>query len=136
VPVKWLLIAWGCILAGGCGKIQPPLAGGKPVGHWVQALSDPDAKMRKEAVFKLGNVGSSDASVIPALIGALKDSDSRVRCEAILALLKSGRDAQQAIDPLGEMQLHDRDAKVREFAAKGLRRLQQDPNANDPGRSP
>ncbi len=133
--MRCILIAVCCIHVGGCGKPQAPLAGGKPVSHWVQALSDPDAKARQEAAFKLGNVGSSDASVIPALIGALKDSDARVRCEAILALLKSGRDAAAASDSLGELQMHDRDPKVREYAAKALQRLQAGTSTSDAARS-
>jgi hypothetical protein len=136
VPMRCFLIAACCISIGGCGKPQTPLAGGKPVSHWVQAFNDPDSKVRQEAAFKLGNVGSSDASVIPALIGALKDSDARVRCEAILALLKSGHDANQAIDALTELQRHDRDPKVREYAAKALKKLQNGSNRSDAVRSP
>jgi HEAT repeat protein len=134
--MRWILIAVGCIFAGGCGNRQAPLAGGKPVSHWIQALSDPDAKVRKEAVFKLGNVGSSDPAAIPALIGALQDSDARVCCETILALLKSGPDASAASDTLGELRAHDPDPKVREYAAKGLKRLQAGSNTGDPARSP
>jgi HEAT repeat protein len=133
--MRWILIAAGCIFANGCGNSQPSLAGGKPVSHWVRMLSDSDPKTRKEAVFKLGNVGSSDASVIPALIEVLKDSDSRVRCEAILALLKSGPDASPAIDALAELRSHDPDPRVRENAAKGLKRLQTLSNTSDPARS-
>jgi len=136
MPMRWILIVAGCIFSSGCGNPQTPLAGGKPVSHWIQALGDSDAKVRKEAVFKLGNVGSSDASVIPALTGALKDSDARVRCEAILALLKSGPDASTAIAALAELRSHDPDPKVREYAAKGLKRLQTLSNTSDPARAP
>ena len=134
--MRWILIVAGCILANGCGNSQAPLAGGKPISHWIQASSDSDAKVRREAVFKLGNVGSSDASVIPNLIAALKDSDSQVRCDAILSLLKSGPDARAAIDALAELRSHDPDPKVREYAAKGLKRLQTLSNTSDPARAP
>ena len=80
VLVNWrILIALNCMIISGCGTSQAPLAGGRPISHWVQALNDPNPKVRKEAAFKLGNVGASDASVIPALIAALKDSDSQGR---------------------------------------------------------
>ena len=78
-----LLLATVC----GCGKEQPTLSGGKPVGHWVRTLQDPIPKMRKQAAFKLGNVGTSDPVALPALIGALKDRDAGVRREAVLAAL-------------------------------------------------
>ena len=124
-PVGWILIAVGCTFLTGCEKSQPPLAGGKPISHWIQALSDSNPKVRKEAVFKLGNAGESDAAVIPAIFKSLKDRDARVRCEAILALLKANPDSKEATDSLAELQLHDRDPKVREYACSGLKKLQK-----------
>jgi HEAT repeat protein len=109
----------------GCGSSPPMLAGGKPVAHWVQALQDPDARVRKKAAFKLGNVGTADPAAFPALVGALKDKDAAVRCEAILALVKFGSAAQDAVHLLTEMQEKDRDAKVRSCAAKALEALRQ-----------
>jgi HEAT repeat protein len=106
----------------GCGKAQPPDLG-KQVERWVQALNDPDAKVRKNAILKLGNVGPGDAAVFPALVGALKDRDAGVRREAILALMKCGPGAKEAIPALAEVQQHDRDAQVRTYAAKALDRL-------------
>jgi HEAT repeat protein len=118
-------LASGCFLLVGCGKTKPPmLAGGKSVEHWVQALADHNLKVREEAVTKLGNVGTSDPTAIPALIGALKDKNAHVRCGAILALAKSPQAAQEAIAPITELQQHDHDPKVRDYAAKSLRRLQ------------
>jgi vesicle coat complex subunit len=114
----------------GCGKAKPPLlAGGKSVDHWVAALADSEVKVREEAVTKLGNVGTSDPAAIPALITALKDKNAEVRREAIFALTKSGNVAHDAVEPLTELQQHDQDPKVRELAAKGLKRLQTGANA-------
>jgi HEAT repeat protein len=135
LAVLGLVVASGSVLSG-CGKAKgPTLAGGKPIEHWVKSLNDRDAKVRKEAVEKLGNVGTADAAAIPALLGALKDKDARVRCEAILALAKSGRGVQDAIDALAELESHDRDPKVREFAAKGLKRLQSGGDESGAGAS-
>src|SRR5438067_6313867 len=117
------LLAVVLIALGGCGPATPTLAGGKPVGYWLEALHGPDAKLRKTAVFKLGNVGPADAAVVPALTTALKDRDAGVRREAILALMKCGVDAREAIPTLTELQQHDRDAHVRVYAAKALRKL-------------
>ena len=74
----------------GCAREQPKMAGAK----WAEALHDRDAKVRKKAAFTLGNIGPSDAAVLPALIEALRDADAEVRYEAILALLKYGSGAR------------------------------------------
>ena len=112
------------VLSGvGCGKRQPMVAGGKPVAAWVEALRDPDPGVRKQAAFKLGNVGPADPATLPALIGALKDPDPAVRCEAILAVLKCGPGAREAAPALTELRQHDRDARVRDYAARALEKL-------------
>jgi hypothetical protein len=103
----------------GCGRAHPTMAGGK----WAAALRDPDARLRKKAVFTLGNIGPSDPAALPALIGALRDADAGVRCEAILALLKCGPHAKEAIPALTEVQDRDRDARARAYAARALQKL-------------
>jgi len=113
-------------LLSGCGKAQPTTAGGKPVGYWVEALHDRDARLRKKAAFKLGNVGSADAAAFPALLGALQDTDAGVRCEAILALVKFGAAAREAIPALAAA-TKDRDAKVRAYAAKAVTAIEGNP---------
>jgi hypothetical protein len=97
------------------------MAGGK----WAEVLHAPNTKMRQKAAFTLGNIGPSDPTVLPALIRALNDADAGVRCEAILALLKYGSGAEQAISQLAMVQKKDRDAKVRAYAAKALENLQE-----------
>jgi HEAT repeat protein len=103
----------------GCGRAQPTMAGGK----WAEALRAPDAKVRKRAAFTLGNIGPSDPAVLPALVWALRDADAGVRCEAILALLKYGPGAGEAVPELTEAREKDREAKVRAYAAKALEKL-------------
>ena len=115
------------ILLGGCSKAEPMLAGGKPVSHWVQALQSPDARLRKQAAFKLGNVGPADPTALPALIGALKDRDAWVRREAILAVLKCGPAARDAIPALTDLQKNATDASTRTSATKALEKLQSGP---------
>ena len=115
------------LLAGvvGCGSAPTALSGGKPASHWVETLrTNPDAKERKAAAFKLGNVGPSDPAVLTALSEALKDRDATVRCEVILALVKFGTAAREIVPKLTDLREHDRDSKVRNCAAKAAVKLQ------------
>jgi HEAT repeat protein len=108
------------VLATGCGQpAQPISAGGKPVSFWVEALKDPDAKLRKKAVAKLGNVGQADPAALPAVLDALKDPDARVRTEAVQAVLKFGSGAKKAVPALTELQ-QDPDPQVRSSAVAVL----------------
>jgi HEAT repeat protein len=109
----------------GCTS-QPPPDTDARVRHWIKALHEPDAKLRKEAAFKLGNLGLTDpAPVVSALTAALKDADGPVRCEAILALVKCGPAAKGAIGELTQSQRKDRDARVRDFAARALEKINE-----------
>jgi HEAT repeat protein len=114
------------LLAGilGCGRMEPTLAGGKPVSHWLESMHSPDAALRKKAVMKLGNVGPTDPAVKPVLLEALKDRDAGVRKEAIAALMKYGADAKEALPTLAEMAKKDVNGEVRESAGKAVTRLQ------------
>ena len=107
----------------GCGTAPSPMVGGKPVKHWIVALQDPDVRVRKTAVAKLGN--SADEGCLPALIGALKDEDAAVRSEAILALLKCGLSARKAAAALTLLEQHDESEQVRTYATKALARLKE-----------
>jgi HEAT repeat protein len=124
--MRLLPLAALLVVLGGCGAPpRPTLSGGKPVSHWAKALQgSPDPKARKEAAFKLGNVGPTDPAALPALLGALKDPDAAVRSEAILALVKFGPAALEAVPALTELRDRDDDPKVRTYAAKALAKLQ------------
>ena len=125
---KWISCLAVCaVTLAGCGDAQPPLTGGKPISYWVDASRSADAPVRKQAVFKLGNAGPVDPAVLPTLMAALADKEARVRREAVLALLKMGDDAKQAIPLLLDMRAKDRDPKTREFAAKALQKLREAP---------
>ena len=118
----FVVVLAAAFAAGGCNR-TPTLAGGEPVGHWVQALKDPDAKQRKKAAHKLGNAGPAEADVVPALTAALQDRDPGVRGEAALALGKCGPAAKDAIPALTALR-QDRDATVRNYAADALGKIQ------------
>jgi HEAT repeat protein len=107
------------VLIGGCSKAPLKMTGPK----WEDALHAPDAKLRKKAAFKLGNIGRTDPAVVPSLIDALNDADAGVRCETILSLVKIGPEAKKAIPQLAEVEQHDNDERVRTYAAKALDKL-------------
>jgi HEAT repeat protein len=112
------------VLCGGCGESRPVTAGGKPVDHWLQALRDPDPRARKKAAVKLGNVGSADPAVVPALAEALKDADAGVQAEAALALSRIGPAAHEAVPALTDVAQRGKDARVRACAAVALEKIQ------------
>jgi HEAT repeat protein len=105
---------------------DPVLAGGKSIEGRLQALRDPNPKIRREAAEKLGNVGPSDAQVVPALRTALADKDARVRSAAILALVKCGDAAAPTLSVLTDLQTKDPDRQVREYAKEAVSVLQRD----------
>jgi HEAT repeat protein len=117
------LVLFLALCGGGCGKKPPALAGGKPVPYWIETLHNADPRLRKQAAFKLGNVGPADAEALPALIAALKDRDAAVRCEVILALLKCGPAAVEAVPALTDLRQRDPNAQVRRYAAKAIEKL-------------
>jgi HEAT repeat protein len=126
MQLRLIALAAAMLVLSGCGQPVPRLAHGKPVEHWVQALRDPDAKVRKRAADVLGNVGAADATVVPALAGAVKDSDRAVREATVLALLKMGPAARDAMPALA-LASKDSDAKVRSHAARALENLRAAP---------
>src|SRR5262249_3324944 len=107
----------------GGGPKPPTQAGGHPVSHWVQELKSSDAKVRRHAVAKLGNVGTSDPEALPAVRGALADADAGVRAEAVQALVKFGSAAKEAEAQLLDMQKKDRSPQSRDYAAKALEHI-------------
>src|SRR5262245_38050495 len=126
--MRRLTLALAVLALAGCSSRPPEgtQAHGKPLAHWVQALQDPDAKVRKRATEVLGNVGAADPQVVPALSGAVKDRDRAVREAAVLALLKIGPAAREAAPALAEAS-KDSDPKVRTYAAKALKQIQAAP---------
>jgi len=107
------------ITVSGCGREQPKMAGSK----WADLLHVNDTRVRRRAVFTLGNIGPSDPAVLPALIVALKDRDASVRREAILALAKYGPGAREALSALRQIERNDPDAQVRAYSAQARQKL-------------
>jgi HEAT repeat protein len=117
--MKRILVAVVLISSIGCGKTPTTTR----VNHWVETLRAPDAMLRKKAAFTLGNLGTTDPTVVPALRGALTDADAAVRSEAILALLKCGPAAAEVVPALQDLQQRDPNTQVRRYAAKAVAKL-------------
>jgi HEAT repeat protein len=109
----------------GCGRNEhgPLLAGGREVSSWVTELNDPKARVRRQAVLKLGNVGDDDPAAAKGLAQALYDSDVMVRRDAVHAVVKLKQPSEAIVARLQEMSRTDPDATVRDFAKRALAKL-------------
>lgn len=112
------LILLPCLLACGCGKT-------KSTDELIEDLKSPQERDRLIAVRTLTG---DPAKVVPALIGALKDTQSDVRLSAAIKLGSIGERAKDAIPALEAAQ-SDRDIRVRQAASTALSRI-------DPARAP
>jgi hypothetical protein len=104
----------------------PILAGGREVRSWIADLHNPQPKVRRQAVLKLGNVGDSDSAVADALAEALRDSDPLVRRDAVMAVAKLLKPGDAVIAQLKVMEKSDRDSLTRDFAKRAIVHFGQD----------
>jgi HEAT repeat protein len=121
---RWIIGFSMLLLAGCASHSEPTLAHGQPTEHWVQALKDPDPRVRKRAADVLGNVCATEPAAVAALSVAVTDRDRNVREAVVQALVKVGPAAKDAEGAL-TVASRDSDARVRSLAAKGLERLRQ-----------
>ncbi len=108
-----------------CGRsTAPPLAGGREVAWWVNAVHAPDPQLRRQAVLKLGNVGDADPAAAPALAEALLDTDAQVRRDAVFAVVKLKTPGEQIVSRLGDMGRADVEPDNRTLATRALQKIQ------------
>ena len=93
------------------GRSRSPMA----LDQLIQALSDPNPDVRRQAAHGLGEAGASEA--INPLLDELRDQESDIRGEAAEALGKIGD--HHVIDPLIEA-LDDEDTRVQISAIRAL----------------
>src|SRR5712691_11360901 len=112
--VRFAVLSIALVCFAGCGKKSPELlsVSGKPIEFWLAALRDggADSQQRIKAVKALSNVGPAHSAAIPALIKALDSPEIAVRVEAVLALLKNGTHANEALPVLQRIAHSDKDA--------------------------
>src|SRR6476646_4658390 len=99
----------GFLVLAACGEKPAPLAGGKPFEHWFEAARQPDPKVRVQAIAKLGNTGAANDRVHSVLLEATGDRYPRVRCQAILALMKFPQLAAKSLPIMRELNVNDQD---------------------------
>lgn len=122
VALALTAVALALIVFVGCYRDEhaPMLAGGREVKSWLAALHDPDPRLRRQAVLKLGNVGDADPTAAEGLAEALRDTDALVRRDAIQAVAKLTKPGEAILAQLRALSDRDRDPLVREHAQKAI----------------
>src|ERR1700688_5048666 len=109
--VRTWFVLLPCLLAcGGCSSE-------KSTTQLLQDLKGPQERDRLIAVRLLPQRKGDAAQIVPALIAALKDTESDIRSSAAIGLGSFGDQARDAVPALQAAQ-RDRDARVREAAGK------------------
>ena len=85
-------------------------------------LDEPDADLRQNAAWALGQLGKAAELAIPRLMTALSDPQASVRAEVAQALGNLGPLAQEAV-PLLTRSLADSDSHVQEQCVMALRKM-------------
>jgi len=127
---RWICVALLAALIAGCGKKPPLTSGGRTASYWAEVLQQPDVELRRKAAGKLGPLILIDQAALPALLGALKDTDPEVRSAAARSLgIYTGPRGQEVLPALREVQEQDADPKVRQAADKAVEKLTNPPAA-------
>src|SRR5713226_564806 len=101
-------------------------ASGMPVRYWAEAMKDPNADTRRQAVGVISRFGPEAAMTVPTLIKILREDDELlVRINAAHALAKMGPAAKSAVPALIEA-LQEQNLMLRLKAAVALTNLGPD----------
>lgn len=110
-------------ISSGCSESAPPVAGGRPIDHWLETAEHKDPNSRVKAIEKLGNIGDKSAEAIEAIVHALSDEDPRVRKVAIFAVVRNKSAWKMAIPQLEEMIDSDDSEEIRKLAIEAHENL-------------
>jgi HEAT repeats len=104
------------LLFAGCNR-------GKSTDSLIGDLSSKDDGDRIKAVRFLQHRKIDAATVVPALIESLKDSDGDVRRSAAIGLGNFGAEAKSAIEALEELK-RDKDRRIHDAASVAISRIE------------
>lgn len=90
------------------------------VPQLIVALDDSSPRVRLEALRALEAIGQWANQAVPHLILKLKDQNKEIRIRSAAALGKIGGDAKEALAPLGQILINDKDSGVRAEAVKAI----------------
>jgi HEAT repeat protein len=98
----WIPCAGSPSLFGQTAPAQPaePMAHGKPLKYWIDALKDPEALVREEGILVLTDLGPVAKDAVPDLSKMLKDPSWRVRVKAANALFRIDRQQAKTVVPI------------------------------------
>ena len=98
------------------GSVALQSLGEPAVPYLIDALTEPSPEARLNAAYALGEMGTSQDTIIPALIDTLTDPEWNVRRLVVRALVRIGT---PAIDPLIQA-LNSPDQDLRRMAERAL----------------
>src|SRR5205823_1334495 len=85
----------------------------------VQALENGTSPQKKNALGRLGKMGTAAKAAVPACMALLNDADPSVRVHAAVALYRVDQQTQPGVSVLISG-LHDEDIGVRSLSAWGI----------------
>jgi HEAT repeat protein len=88
----------------------------------LDALADPDSRVKELVANAVGDLGAAGAPAVPALIGLLGSPNEGERNTAIIGLTGIGPAARAALPAL-RIALSDSSANVRKFAQRAIERI-------------
>jgi HEAT repeat protein len=100
-----------------------PQAASEAVPAVVRAVDDPDPGVRALAARVLGRIGTGHPAAVAALVDQLGAADWDTRWRAARSLGRIGASAEQATPRLQSVARDDASRRVREEAARALRRI-------------
>ena len=124
------LVIFGFVasLLTGCGAKEPYRSGGRTGAYWMQALKQPDVKLRRKAALKIGPIMVTHDACRSAAIEALRDEDAQVRLAAIRLLKVYATSHAASVAPaLRRLEQTDPDLAVRQAAKLAIQEFDKQP---------
>ena len=97
--------------------------GAPAVPALARALSSPQAHVRANAAYALGEMGDLAAGALDALAAALDDSDEEVRRHLLSAISLVGQPRERALAALAAALQREPNSQLRQLAIQGMTRL-------------